>query len=114
MSHGYSLDLRQKVVEARKRGKTVASIMEMFKVARQTVYSWLERDKEGDLSIRKRSMLAKRKVDYQRVAEYVKEHDDKYLWEVGKYFGITGMTVHRILKKLNISYKKKSFIQKKR
>ena len=114
MGYHYSLDLRKKVVGARKSGATVSSIMKMFGIARQTVYSWLERDREGDLSIRKRSMLAKRKVNYEQVAQYVEKNDDKYLWEVGKHFGITGMTVHRILKKLKVSYKKKPPVQKKR
>ena len=114
MSYGYSLDLRKKVVEARKSGATVVSIMKMFKVARQTVYDWLERDRAGDLSIRKRSMLTRRKVDYDELVEYVEKNEDKYLWEIGQHFGIATSTVDKILKKLKVSYKKKPSVQKKR
>ena len=115
MGYHYSLDLRKKVVEARKSGKTVSVIMDLFGIARQTVYSWLEKDKTNNLGVDKipdRSHT--RKVDYDKLVEYVEKNEDKYLWEIGKHFGIATSTVDKILKKLKISYKKKSSVQKKR
>ena len=75
MGYHYSLDLRKKVVEARKGGKTVSAIMEMFGIARQTVYTWIERDRSNKLPAKIPDRSNTRKVDYQRVAKYVREND---------------------------------------
>lgn len=112
----YSLDLRQKVVRARvEEGYTIDLITKVFKVTRRTVYIWLERHKKGVLAERRRAVqITRRKVDYNKIAEYVKHNDDKYLWEIGKHFNLGTSTIFYILKKLKITLKKKSPLQKKR
>lgn len=111
----YSLDLRYKVIEARKGGATVSAIMKLFSIARETVYIWLRKYEQGlSLASKEWNRVNTRKVDYNQLVEYVKNNPDKYLWEIGKHFSIATSTVDKILKKLKISYKKKPSLQKKR
>ncbi len=47
-----------------------------------------------------------RKVDYNKVEEFIEKHPDKTLKEIGEKFKISAFATYKIIRKLDITYKK--------
>ena len=50
----YSIDLRKKVIEYLKKGKSKVEASKVFGVTRQTIYNWIRLEEKGELGGKKR------------------------------------------------------------
>ena len=106
----YSNDLREKVINYLKKGKTQKEASEVFEVHRNTVSRWNKRYcEEGSCRARKR-LGYKSKLSYNKIELFVKNRPDTKLSEIAIEFGISKGHAGVILKKLGYSYKKNLFL----
>jgi transposase len=112
MAKSYSLDLRKKVVECISNLECPRQIAKNFKIAVATVYRWKLKIATGNLGRTNRTNYTT-KVSRESVVEYVKQHPDHTLSEIGKNFNVSASTVHKYLAKMGFTYKKKPYSIKK-
>lgn len=99
----YSLDFRRKVLRVKeKEGLTVRETGKRFDVGAATVMRWLKRI-EG-----KAGKTRRRKLDKEKLLEDVKQYPEAYLYERAKRFGVNVRAIWQMLRKLGVTYKKKS------
>jgi transposase len=104
----YSNDLRLRVIEYLKLGNSQKSAVTLFLVGRNAVSRWWRRYQEEGVSVFRARGGSKGKLDPLQLEEYVKSNPDKTLEEIGKVFGVSGCAIHKRLKSLGFSYKKKT------
>ena len=103
----YSLEIRQKALAYYDKCKNIDLVIEAFGVSRHTVFRWRRQLKEtGNLSCKKPTNRP-RKFDRKELLAYVEANPDKYLREIGEVFGCSDMTIHKALKAMNITLKKR-------
>ena len=106
----YSEDLRGKVIEYIKQGKSQQLASKIFGIHKNTINRWWIRYKnEGSYSPRIRLGL-KSKVDKNELEEFVRNNPSATLSTIGLKFGISAWQVGRILKKLGFRYKKSLYL----
>jgi len=102
----YSGDLRKKVMEYIKKGKSQKQASEVFDIHKNTINRWCVRNgKEGSYAARPR-LGYKSKVDKLAMEDFVKANPNIKLSELGVRFSISAWHAGRILKQLGFSYKK--------
>jgi transposase len=101
----YTLDLRKRIVDFVKAGGSKGEAGNRFKVARKTVYRYLEADAAGSLAP-KQSWGGWRKLDPARVAREVKRRPDATLAELAQALGVWHTTVRYRLGRLKVTLKK--------
>ncbi len=107
MAKAYSLDLRQRVFDLLAKGKSKLFIEENLGVTTKTVLKWQKRYEETGLMDRIIPKLTRpRKVDYKKLQKFVEKNPDKTLKEIGERFSISAFATHKIVRKLDITYKK--------
>jgi putative transposase len=107
MAKAYSLDLRQRVFDLLTKGKSKLFIEETLGVATKTILKWQKRYQETGVMERIIPKVTRpRKVDYKKVEKFIEENPDKTLKEIGDKFKISAFATHKIVRKLNITYKK--------
>jgi len=107
----YSIDLRKRVLADCDAGLGTKSVAEKYHVSPAIVRRWKQRRREnGELGPRPWNAGRKRKVDRAAVAAAVRNQPDATLRELREALGIdvSLQTIHRILRELKISFKKKS------
>ena len=110
----YSVDLRKKVIEYLEQGHSQKQASEVFNIHRNTISQWWNRHKkEGTIEPKKRPG-AKRKVDREKLKQYVDEKPNTTLVQIAEKFGISVRQVGRILKAIKYSYIKKPLAMWKR
>lgn len=103
----YSLEIRQKALAYYDKCRNVDLVVEAFGVSRHTLFRWRRQLKEtGDLSCKKPTNRP-RKFDRKELFAYVETNPDKYLREIGEVFGCSDMAIHKTLKAMGISLKKR-------
>jgi transposase len=103
----YSIDYRKAAIEYKQSGHTFAQLKEVFKITACTYYQWLELQKTtGTLKFRNASER-RRKIDPDALKLAVEEKPDAYLRELAVKFGVSEVAIHKRLKKLKITYKKR-------
>ncbi|WP_115368656.1 IS630 transposase-related protein [Moraxella bovis] len=71
------------------------------------MFRWRRQLKEtGNLSCKKPTNRP-RKFDRKELLAYVEANPDKYLREIGEVFGCSDMAIHKALKAMNITLKKR-------
>ena len=89
-------------------GNTQEEAKDVFKVGLTAIKRWVKQWKtEGNLE-RSPSNRSFKKIDPELLKEYIKNNHDLYLREIGEYFGVSSVAVHKVLKKLKITLKKRS------
>jgi transposase len=113
----YSMDLRQRVIEACDGGTTTKEVAKTFKVSP----AWVRRLKQhrrerGDIVPRKGGGSRGRKIDRQRLAELVRQQPDATLVELRDRLGIccTPWSISKALRELQLTYKKSRFTPRSR
>ena len=108
MPKPYSLDLRERVIKALS-SNSQKKVAEMFSISIETVKRWIKVYKQTN-SIEPKTPTATRpkKINYEKVKEYIEANPDKTLKEVGDKFNIHLTAVFYIYKRLGITYKKKT------
>jgi len=104
----YSKDLRNKVINYLKKGKSQKEASEVFGIHVNTVSRWNMRYRKEGNCLAKVRLGPKARVDYKEVELFVKNNPDSKLSDIGSKFGISGWHASRILKKMGFSYKKKT------
>jgi transposase len=94
------------VVDFVQAGNSKSTAVRVFKVARQTIYSWLQLSKEGTLMEVNNYVSRRSKLNHEEVKEFVDSHSDWYYREIGDHFKVSPETIRRLLKKLNYTVKK--------
>ncbi len=102
----YSEDLRKKVIHFLEKGNSQKSATTIFTLHRNTISRWWLRYKNQGKSCAKARLGYKSKVDQERLIIFVNNNPNSRLMDIGLEFGITGVQVSKILKKLGYSYKK--------
>ncbi len=105
MAKAYSEDLREKVISYIMNGCSKREAARTFNIGEATIYCWLRLHKAGDLKPKKRTDYP-RKVDEQKLRDYVKENPDHTLEQIGQALHLGIQTVSTWLKRLNITRKK--------
>ena len=109
-----SVDLRETAVKYYLNGHTYRETAEAFGVGDSTVFLWVKKYLQtGDLSNKPLNRSFK-KIDPEKLRDYVKEHPDDTQEEIAHEFGCSNQGISKALKRLNITRKKKRFIIKNR
>jgi putative transposase len=109
MAKAYSLDLREKVMSFLSAGKKKREAMEVFGLSLKTIYRWIKRKEKGMLAESKNNVRKPRKLDPEKLREYIKNHPDETLKQIGTAFGANPVSVFTRIRQLGITYKKKSY-----
>ncbi|MBL0941927.1 MAG: helix-turn-helix domain-containing protein [Alphaproteobacteria bacterium] len=83
MARAYSEDLRKKVISHIMSGCSKREAAKVFKIGEATVYNWLRLYKAGSLQAKRRTDYP-RKVDEQKLRDYVKQNPDHTLKQIGQ------------------------------
>lgn len=95
-------------------GHTIRETSEVFRVSEKTINNWkrLRREK-GDIRAQPNSRSPHKLPDAE-LFSYIEANPDKYLREIGDYFGCSDVVVLYACRRLGITYKKTKIIQRKR
>lgn len=110
MTRPISVDLRERVIEYIKSGKSYLSASKKFEVSYSSVHRWYSRYiKTGSYKAipypGKKAMLSN-----DEFIAYVDTRPNATLAQIGAHFGISAKSAHYYMKKCNYSYKKKSLV----
>ena len=108
----YSYDLRNKAIEAVKRGQRKTDVCRLLKISRNTLDLWLKRVSEtGDIrpSIPLKKGAHPKIKDEEKFREFVKENQDKTQGKMAEIWGdnVTKQNISYACQKLGITRKKK-------
>ncbi|MFK7872375.1 MAG: IS630 transposase-related protein [Oligoflexales bacterium] len=85
----YSLDLKNKVIDAIESGYTDSSIRETFNIARKTIYNWKKKLTEtGSLKPRKREQGPSKIQDLEKFRKFVEEKPNRSSKEMAQDWGV--------------------------
>jgi transposase len=111
----YDKKFRERAIEYKEAGHTFAELREAFKIAPETYYQWQKLRKEtGTLEARKVKTRKPRKIEPERLREYIAKYPDAYLCEIASEFKCAPSAIPKALKRLNITRKKRLLSTKKR
>lgn len=108
----YSYDLRQKAIEAVKRGERKTNVAQMFNISRNTLDLWLKREEQtGDYqAITHFQKGCRHKItDWDRFRAFAQQHGGKTQAQMASLWGdnVTQQNISHALQKLGRSRKKK-------
>jgi len=107
----YEIKYRRRALEYWNDGHTKMETATVFKVNPDTLQNWKKQLKEtGTLEPKKRRETW-RKINPEKLKDYVKEHPDAYLREIAEEFGCSDVAILKALKRLKISRKKNDALQ---
>jgi transposase len=115
----YSEDLRQKAIEAVKRGERKSDVCRMLKLSRNTLDLWLKREEQtGDCrAITNFQKGCRHKItDWDRFGEFVQKHGDKTQTQLAALWaeGVTQQNISDAMQKLGLSRKKNVWVSRTR
>lgn len=103
----YPIKYRERTIEYRKEGHTLDETHKVFKVSISTICKWEKQLKdEGNLEKRPLNRGFK-KIDPEKLKNFVKEHPDAYLKEIAEEFNCSANAIHLALHRLKITRKKR-------
>ncbi len=103
----YSEDYRKRVNEYLDEGHTWSEVQKTFKISLTTISSWRKKYKETGEVKNKPLCRTFKKLDPDKLKDYVEKHPDAYLKEIGAAFGCSDTAVHKAFKRLGITRKKR-------
>jgi len=106
MAKAYSIDLRRAVISFIESGGSKRDASKLFGVGESAIYSWLRRQKMGDLGAKKRTDFP-RKIDPEALQEYVSKNPDHTLIEIAAALNLGRQTIFRWLRRLKMTRKKR-------
>ena len=111
-SMSYPVIYRKRVIEYRKEGHTLEETGKTFKIAVSTIQRWENQLKEkGDLENKPLNRPFK-KINPEKLKEYIKEHPDSYIKETAEVFNCSTTAVIKAFRRLGITRKKRQHIIK--
>jgi transposase len=109
----YTEDFRKKVVEYVDAFYPQAEVARIFNISAKTVCNWVKQRRETGSLKPEQPIRSAIKLKTEPLLQYIKDHPDAYLREIGDYFGCTNSAVYQRLKYLGVRRKKKHFCIKK-
>ena len=107
MPKAYSIDLREKVLKYLETDPNKTSASRLFQIGIATIHRWVSRKKEKGHVEPLRRKYAYKKIDDQKLIEYVEAHPDHFLSEIAKHFDLTPQAIFYALRRVNITRKKR-------
>ena len=107
------IEFRELVIEFVNAGGSKYEAARKYKIGRETVYRWIRLARGGKLEPKK-SWGTWRKLDPQKLREFIKDHADSTLAEMKKEFCVSHNTIWLRLNKLGITLKKTHKISRAR
>ena len=107
MPKSYSVDLRERVINHLKKNPDKKVASSLFQVGIATIYRWVNRKKSKGNVEPIRRKYAYKKIDDQKLIDYVDANQDHFLSEIAEHFGLTLQAIFYALKRLKITRKKK-------
>ena len=102
----YSIDFRKKVLSYCERTGSITEASHVFQISRNTIYDWLKlKEKTGELNHQVKGTKP-RKVDRDRLKNYLTDNPDSYLTEIAAEFRCHPTTIHYALKAMGYTRKK--------
>ena len=102
----YSIDFRKKVLSYCERTGSITEASHLFQISRNTIYGWLKiKEKTGELKHQVKGTKP-RKVDRDRLKNYLTNNPDAYLTEIAAEFDCHPTTIHYALKAMGYTRKK--------
>ena len=103
----YDKKYRAKALAFKAAGNTFKRLKEVFGITARTYYLWKNRlETTGSLESTPPA-TRNRKIDNEELKRAVEEKPDSYLRELAEKFDCSEPAVHKKLKKLGITYKKR-------
>ena len=103
----YPEKYRIRTLEYRREGHTLEQTSKVFKVNVTTIREWEKRlEEEGSLAAREIKRPFK-KIDPEKLKDYVKNNPDAYLREIADVFKCCQTAVRKALQRLKITRKKR-------
>jgi len=103
----YDKKYRERAVEYRLEGHTLAETSKVFKVGTTTLKKWVKQHKAtGDLS-KKPLKRSPKKICPEKLTEYLRSHPDAYQSEIAEAFECSQSAVSQAMKKHKITRKKR-------
>lgn len=103
----YSEDFRKRTIEYREEGHTLEEVSRTFKISITTIRKWEKQlREEGNLKAKTPERSFK-KIDPEKLKEYIEKNPDAYLREIAKEFGCCISAVDKALKRIKITRKKR-------
>jgi transposase len=100
----YPIEFRQKVLAMKKKHKwTFEKTSKHFEIGIRTIFRW-----DKNVESKERTKEQKTKIKKEDLIRDVEEYPDAYGYERASRLNVTQSGICRALKRLNISYKKKS------
>ncbi|ESV55093.1 transposase IS630, partial [Streptococcus agalactiae LMG 14747] len=104
----YSLDFRKKVLAYCDKTGSISEASAVFQISRNTIYQWLKlKEKTGELHHQVKGTKP-RKVDRDKLKNYLETHPDAYLTEIASVFGCHPTAIHYALKSMGYTRKKRA------
>lgn len=103
----YPEKYRYRTVEYRREGHTLEETKEVFHVTITTIRKWEKQlDEEGTLA-KKPVVRPFKKIDPEKLSEYIQAHPDAYIREIAAEFSCCETAVRKALERLHITRKKR-------
>lgn len=100
----YSLDFREKVLEIRnKQNISIFKVAKLFKISKTTIMNWIK-----NIHAKKNRNKPTITIDIKKLKEDIRKYPDAYQYERAQRLGVTKSGIYHILKRLRVTYKKKS------
>ena len=113
MARPYSVDLREKVLKYLETNSNRRAASTLFQISSATIQRWITLKKEKGHVKPLRRAYAYKRIDDQKLIEYVNAHPDHFLSEIAANFNLTPQAIFYALKRLKITRKKRlRFIRK--
>ena len=107
MARPYSVDLREKILKYLEKSPNKKLASQLFQIGVATIHRWVNlKKKEGHVKPKHRKYAYKR-IDDQKLIEYVEAHPDHFLSEIAENFSLTPQAIFYALKRLKITRKKR-------
>lgn len=107
MAKPYSIDLRERVLKYLETNNDKKAASKLFQVGIATIYRWVARKKiKGHIQPIRRK-YAYKKIDDQKLIDYVESYPDHFLSEIAAHFNLSTEGIFRALKRLKITRKKR-------
>ena len=104
----YSRKYRERTIEYRQAGHSLEETHQIFKVSRSTIQKWEKQLKETGSLEKKELHRSFRKIDPEKLKEYVAEHPDAYQSEMAEEFGCSESGIRDALRRHKITRKKRA------
>ena len=114
MARAYSIDLRERAVGYVLEGGSKEDACRIFKIARDTLYSWLRLHRERGSLAAKPMGSRPWKLDHAAIVKHVESHDDATLREIADQFETAPSAIDYVLHKHNVTRKKNDALRRAR